>query len=58
MITSNLAVNEWQQAFANQLLGVATVDRLQHSAYVLTLEGNSYRSKKQSQIGNEKSKNT
>lgn len=35
MITSNLAVNEWQQTFANQLLGVATADRLQHSAYVL-----------------------
>ena len=45
IITSNLALEEWQQAFANQLLGVATIDRLQHNAYHLVLEGNSYRSK-------------
>ena len=46
MITSNLAFSEWQQAFPNQLLAAATLDRLQHNAYVLILEGTSYRTNK------------
>lgn len=46
MITSNLAFNEWQQAFPNQLLAASTIDRLQHNAYVLLLEGESYRTNK------------
>ena len=46
VITSNLALSEWQQAFANQLLGIATIDRLQHNAYQVILEGKSYRSVK------------
>ncbi len=44
LITSNLATTEWQQAFPNQLLAVATIDRLVHNAYKLTLTGKSYRS--------------
>lgn len=44
IVTSNLAVGEWQQAFTNQLLGIATIDRLQHHAYQVILEGRSYRS--------------
>lgn len=44
IVTSNLAVDEWQDAFPNKLLGAATIDRLQHNAYLLTLEGKSYRS--------------
>jgi DNA replication protein DnaC len=43
IITSNLAMDEWQEAFNNKLLGVATVDRLRHNAYLLLLEGKSYR---------------
>ena len=43
IVTSNLALHEWQQAFPNQLLGAACIDRLQHNAYVLTLDGISYR---------------
>lgn len=46
ILTSNLALEEWQQAFANQLLGVATIDRIKHNAYHLTLEGKSYRKSK------------
>ena len=45
IITSNLAVSEWQQAFPNQLLGAATLDRLQHRAEVIVLDGASYRSR-------------
>ncbi len=47
LVTSNLDLHEWQDAFTNKLLGIATIDRLQHDAYQLTLEGQSYRSPKQ-----------
>ena len=44
LFTSNLDLPEWQQAFNNKLLGVATVDRLRHNAYQVILTGKSYRS--------------
>ena len=40
----NLDFSEWGDAFPNRLLGAATLDRLRHGAYRLTLEGESYRS--------------
>ena len=43
VITSNLDFAEWGDAFPNRLLGAATLDRLRHGAYRLTLEGESYR---------------
>jgi DNA replication protein DnaC len=43
IITSNLAVSEWHEAFTNKLLGSATIDRLRHNAYELELDGKSYR---------------
>jgi DNA replication protein DnaC len=43
IITSNLEYSEWGAAFPNRLLGVATLDRLRHGAYRVTLEGESYR---------------
>lgn len=46
IFTSNLDLPEWQQAFSNQLLGVATIDRLRHHAYQVILEGGSYRAGK------------
>lgn len=46
LFTSNLDLPEWQQAFTNQLLGVATIDRLRHNAYQVILEGKSYRATK------------
>ena len=42
-MTSNLDFAEWGDAFPNRLLGAATLDRLRHGAYRLTLEGESYR---------------
>ncbi len=45
IITSNLAVSEWQQAFPNQLLGAAALDRLQHRSRTIILDGGSYRSR-------------
>ncbi len=44
IITSNLAFSEWGDAFPNQLLGAATLDRLRHRAYQVILDGKSYRS--------------
>ena len=44
VVTSNLDVSEWTQAFVNnQLIAVATIDRLKHRAWQLTLEGKSWR---------------
>jgi len=48
IVTSNLDLPEWDQAFpANRLLASATLDRLRHNAYCLTLDGLSYRAPKQ-----------
>ena len=44
IVTSNLDFSEWGDAFPNRLLGAATLDRVRHGAYRLTLEGESYRS--------------
>ena len=49
IMTSNLDVSEWPDAFPNKLLGAATIDRLRHNAYVITLDGKSYRSVRSSQ---------
>ena len=44
IITSNLSLIEWQQAFPNKLLGAATLDRLQHRSQSIILDRMSYRS--------------
>lgn len=44
IVTSNLDIPEWVDAFPNRILGAATVDRLRHGAYKVVLEGKSYRS--------------
>jgi DNA replication protein DnaC len=44
IVTSNLDIPEWTDAFPNRILGEATIDRLRHGAYTVVLEGNSYRS--------------
>ncbi len=44
IVTSNLDFSEWDQAFpSNRILAAATLDRLRHNAYCLTLDGDSYR---------------
>jgi DNA replication protein DnaC len=44
IVTSNLDVSEWGEAFAdNKLLGAATIDRLNHGAYRVVLDGETYR---------------
>ena len=46
IITSNLSIDEYHQAFSNKLLAVATIDRIRHDAYKVILSGKSYRSLK------------
>lgn len=47
IVTSNLDFPEWDQAFPdNRILAAATLDRLRHNAYCLTLDGESYRTPK------------
>ena len=47
IVTSNLDYPEWDQAFpSNKLLAAATLDRLRHNAYCLTLDGPSFRAPK------------
>jgi len=43
IITSNLDIPEWIDAFPNRILGEATIDRLRHGAYDVILDGKSYR---------------
>ncbi len=45
IVTSNLDLTEWDQAFpSNRLRASATLDRLRHNAYCLVLDDHSYRS--------------
>lgn len=45
--TRSLDYPEWDQAFpSNKLQAAATLDRLRHNAYCLTLEGPSFRAPK------------
>ena len=46
IITSNLDLSEWGDAFPNKLLGAATIDRIRHGAYNVILDGKSFRSEK------------
>jgi DNA replication protein DnaC len=46
IITSNLDISEWGDAFPNKLLGAATIDRIRHGAYNVILDGKSFRSEK------------
>lgn len=52
IITSNLDFSEWGSAFPNRLLAAATIDRLRHNAYRVTLDGPSFRGER----GNKKQK--
>jgi DNA replication protein DnaC len=43
ILTSNRALAEWPDAFANNLLASAALDRLTHHCHVLVIRGDSYR---------------
>ena len=56
IITSNLDFNEWGNAFPNQLLAAATLDRLRHNAHRIVLEGASFRGRSEGNSINKKDK--
>lgn len=59
IVTSNLDFSEWDQAFPNNpLLASATLDRLRHNAYCLSLNGESYRAPRPLNTGSAKSGKT
>jgi DNA replication protein DnaC len=58
IVTSNLDFSEWGNAFPNQLLAAATLDRLRHNAHRIILEGMSFRGKNEANSSNKKEKKT
>ena len=54
IITSNLDLSEWGEAFPNKLLGAATIDRLRHGAYKVVLDGKSFRSPRDAPVNEKK----
>lgn len=57
IVTSNLDFSEWGNAFPNQLLAAATLDRLRHNAHRIVLEGKSFRGEHANKSINKKDKN-
>ena len=45
IITTNLAFDRWQEVFCDKVLVGALVDRLTHNAYLINMNGESYRLK-------------
>jgi DNA replication protein DnaC len=56
IVTSNLDFSEWGNAFPNQLLAAATLDRLRHNAHRIILEGMSFRGHQGANSNNKKEK--
>lgn len=56
IVTSNLDFSEWGNAFPNQLLAAATLDRLRHNAHRIVLEGASFRGRVDANSSNKKDK--
>lgn len=50
IVTSNLDIPEWTDAFPNRILAEATIDRLRHGAYDVLLDGRSFRAPRTSII--------
>lgn len=45
VITINLSFERWNEIFKNPVLTAAMIDRLTHKAYIVNMNGNSYRLK-------------
>ena len=45
MITTNLSFERWDEVFHDPILTAAMVDRLTHKAYIVNMNGNSFRLK-------------
>ena len=45
MVTSNLPFGRWGETFSDDVVAASMIDRLVHHAEVLTLTGDSYRTR-------------
>jgi hypothetical protein len=45
IVTSNRAFSRWNEIFGDEIVAAAMIDRLVHHAEVLTLSGDSYRTR-------------
>lgn len=50
IITTNLAFNQWNEIFGDQVLTAAMVDRLTHKAILVNMNGDSYRVKESKKL--------
>jgi len=50
MVTSNLPFGRWGETFADDIVAAAMIDRLVHHAEVLTLTGDSYRTRQRREL--------
>lgn len=50
IITTNLGFERWEEIFGDPVLTAALVDRLTHKAYLVNMEGESYRLKETKQM--------
>lgn len=50
LVTSNLPFGRWGETFADDVIAAAMIDRLVHHAEVLTLTGDSYRTRSRRQL--------
>jgi len=49
IITTNLSFDRWKEIFHDPVLAAAMVDRLTHKAYIINMNGSSYRMKETKQ---------
>jgi hypothetical protein len=52
LITSNMPFGRWGEVFADDVVAAALIDRLVHHAEVITIDGDSYRTKTRRQLVN------
>jgi len=50
IITTNLGFERWEEILGDPVLTAALVDRLTHKAYLINMEGESYRLKETKQM--------
>ena len=45
IVTTNLSFERWDEIFKDPIMTAAMIDRLTHKAYIVNMNGNSYRLK-------------
>lgn len=57
LITSNLAFSRWGEIFTDDVVAAAMIDRLVHHAEVISLDGDSYRTRTRRELLKSKTTN-